>query len=239
MAARLSKRLGNAKYFQGITGNYIDTGFTKNYAQTDSFTVEAWFKTPGRKGANKSIIGAIYEAGANDPGIRLDVNTSGLVDAFVRDLNGQVPSNVISTTAVDDNKWHHAALVRNVSLDKVQLYIDGVLEANINDNTTGNINIASSMFLGCYNNRGTAATYFLGSIDEVRISSIARYTAAFTAIDRNSPFVNDAYTDLLLHLEETDTPIDSSTTPNTCVVTGVVGNSTGYMVNSALSRTAI
>lgn len=236
--SRRIKRVGNAKYFYGTSGNYIDTTFTKNYGATDQFTFEGYFRTPGKGAEERSIFGSIYEAGANDPSIRVNIDTDGLINAFVRDDSGNVPGNVKSTTRVDDGKWHHFALVRNVSLDKMQLYCDGVLEANVTDTTT-TINIATSMLIGAHNNRGTPDTHFLGAIDEIRFSSIARYTAEFSVADyKNTPFTNDGYTDLLLHFEEATTPIDSSTTPKTLTVTGTVGNCVGYVGYASINRTA-
>jgi hypothetical protein len=74
---------------------------------------------------------------------------------------------------------------------------DSVSRAENPVDLTGFINsfIGASVINGSYN-------YYSGYIDEFRFSNTARYTANFTP--PTEPFVNDANTLLLLHMDGTD-----------------------------------
>ena len=97
------------------------------------------------------------------------------------------------------NAWHHYALVREgTGTNQTKLYFDGVLAATGTDAcgnngwylTIGGLNFATDP---------TGAQGIGALIDEFRISSIARYTAAFTP--PTAAFTNDANTVALYHFD--------------------------------------
>ena len=90
------------------------------------------------------------------------------------------------------NTWRHVAVVRYNGTTK--LYVDGTA---VGTPWTTNNNIATStLTIGSYYNN---TAYFVGYIDEVRVSNVARYTGNFTA--PTVAFTDDADTVLLVHAD--------------------------------------
>lgn len=87
-----------------------------------------------------------------------------------------------STTAITDTNWHHIAAVYDGSAQTMSLYIDGSPAG-----TLGSISLTlsdqnNSMLIGStLGARGAGETqgYFAGTIDEVRISDVARQSSDF------------------------------------------------------------
>lgn len=98
--------------------------------------------------------------------------------------------NVASGMAL--NTWVHVALVRSGNV--WTLYQNGVALGTAPGATFGNN--ANPFLIG---NWGGANAPWLGYIDEVRVSNVARYTAAFTP--PVAAFQSDANTMLLAHLD--------------------------------------
>jgi RHS repeat-associated protein len=107
-----------------------------------------------------------------------------LVDKEVgEDEIGEV--RIVGKTKATLNAWHHLAAVRNGP--GLYLYIDGQCAAMGELPTVANATIvilsADKLIIGCGDVNGTgvrAGGNFAGWIDEVRISSIARYTGLVT-----------------------------------------------------------
>lgn len=73
------------------------------------------------------------------------------------------------------NKWHFAAVTYDFPTKKALLFVDGVQLVLATDNVAANwtqTSTVSDWFIG--SNPDSTANYFLGSIDELRISSVAR-----------------------------------------------------------------
>lgn len=138
-------------------------------------TVETWVKTSS---SSNQIIASFDrsefwrleiggEGGGSGSGkIGFDINTS----TGTKDQG--------STTAINDNKWHHVAGVFDNGT--IKIYIDGILEST----TTGGATYGSSNtrwgFLGTgseadsYNGTTGPASYFNGEMDEFRVWNVAR-----------------------------------------------------------------
>lgn len=84
-------------------------------------------------------------------------------------FNGQTGFNINANTVITDSDWHHLVGVYNGS--HIYVYVDGALDStplsynDINSNT-GSVNIGYTKYWNCCR--------FNGTIDEVRISNIAR-----------------------------------------------------------------
>jgi hypothetical protein len=106
-------------------------------------------------------------------------------------------STYTSTVTMATNTWYHLAISRNGTSLKV--YRDGteVMSATNSRNLSDNSSIAIGSSY-----EFTSTNSVNGWIDEFRVSSTARYTAAFTPT--TVPFVNDSNTLLLLHCDGTD-----------------------------------
>ncbi len=81
---------------------------------------------------------------------------------------------VTSSNAMSLNTWNHVAVVRNSGV--VYIYINGVVSTNSWNTTTAFTN--AQCVIGT--NPGPGTEYYVGYIDDLRITKYARYTAAFT-----------------------------------------------------------
>ncbi len=92
------------------------------------------------------------------------------------------------------NEWYHLALVKSGT--NLRVFYNGVLEESV----TTSYNPRSTTENLFFGSRRSGPTYFHGMIDEIRISSIARYASNFTPVKR---FSNDTNTIGLWNFEET------------------------------------
>lgn len=142
----------------GVSGQAFDFG------ADDSVTFEARVKVPS---SGASLPGAIL-AKNQQPGGEwwIRVQTGGTVTFLWDDGGSELTAS--STTAIDDDAWHHVAAVRDAGADELRIYIDGILEATTPDTTTGNIANGLPLTVGAFN--GTTGRNFVGAIDWVAIT---------------------------------------------------------------------
>lgn len=109
----------------------------------------------------------------------------------------------VSTATWSYNTWYHVALVRSGSgSNNFTLYVNGTSVGSDTDtNTIGAASSSDYIVLGGID-AGTDWFGLNGHIDDVRVSTTARYTSNFTA--PTSAFANDADTVLLVHMDGTD-----------------------------------
>ncbi|MGA2784852.1 MAG: LamG-like jellyroll fold domain-containing protein [Candidatus Bathyarchaeia archaeon] len=177
-------------------------------------TVEAWInpfltsevmkgkihnQRPSLDGMNMILV-YVGDPGFNGCGFLIHYNGSNM---YVEGLLGGVEV-LDSTVTVTNGNWYHLALVQ--SSGNWTFYVNGIGYAFGNISSNG-LNIGDSLNIG----NGTSGTQgFSGTIDEVRISTVARYSSNFTP--PGAPFVTDANTWSLYHFDEGtgDTTADAS-----------------------------
>jgi len=145
-----------------------------------------------------------------------DVLNNGTVNTSVY-ING-VAKSVLTTSSLTTNTWKHVAIVYDGSALKT--YISGVLGGTTNS-VSGNVSTTSQpLYIAT-----PRSDEVRGILDEVRISSLARYTSTFTP--PTTPFVRDSATKLLYHFDEngddprqTGKAIDDSGNGNHGTITG-------------------
>ena len=149
---------GYALDFDGAN-DYVNTTYSGISGNNDR-TVEAWVKT------SATGVNFITEWGVQQINQRftVTVTSSKLRVEFAG-------SWLLGSTNVNDGLWHHlAATHSSTSSPSTKLYIDGNLEATasftINTSSSGNVLVGKSAYW--------SAREFNGSIDEVRIWSVAR-----------------------------------------------------------------
>lgn len=159
----------------------------------NDFTIEAWINLDTTSGT-QTIFCWWYQATAdrtfwlgNSSGgeLRFNYYTGG---TFTRQLD---------SSGLSANTWHHIAIVGDSTNFKT--YIDGTNIATASRNTIDAISGTNPCAIGATND---GAFDFDGHIDELRVSSSARYTANFTP--STSAFTNDSDTVLLMHADGTD-----------------------------------
>jgi trimeric autotransporter adhesin len=144
--------------FDGVN-DYLDSG--KVLDLNTSFTVSAWIKT---NGINQTILSK-----RNNPftaGYDLGINSSGKVEmSWINGTKQSIVSSIVFPTGI----WHNVAVIYNGTTAK--LYIDGIEDAsevltNVPANPTQSFLIAAADGV-------TPASFFNGTIDEVRIWNVA------------------------------------------------------------------
>lgn len=202
---------GNGDYL--TVTNAHDFNFQKN-----DFTIEAWVRfdvlaTSNRhtlisNGVSSFTTGWIKFAAA-------DLGAAYYPQVIAYDYSSGGSPMMTSSTAVSNNTWYHLAWVRQST--NHYLYLDGVQVASATNGTAQGINVnmnLSGTQIGRYgfdNGTPPSATYLDGYIDEMRISNVARYTAAFTP--STTAFTPDGNTLFLSHFEGVNastTVIDSA-----------------------------
>jgi hypothetical protein len=124
---------------------------------------------------------------------------------------GYFENTVCGTRVVADGAWHHVALVRSTSPAQIRVYVDGQLDASgagpsanasyRDGRATSSLGSDPYLVIGAEKHFGADDwTGFSGWIDEVRLSTVARYSAAFTR--PAAPFAIDAQTAALYHFDE-------------------------------------
>lgn len=175
---------GSSALFDG-TGDYLQIPQAGLNLPGD-FTIEFWAR----------------HAAVNDQQVYFDFRAGGTdhIIFYIRSdnrLEYYDDTNPISTTTLAANTWYHLALSR--SSGTLRLFINGNQEYSVSN--TRNHSNAGLAWIGTSSD-ALAANSMNGWIDEFRVSNTARYTANFTPA--TTPFVNDANTLLLLHMDGTD-----------------------------------
>ncbi|MBX2827800.1 MAG: T9SS type A sorting domain-containing protein [Flavobacteriaceae bacterium] len=144
--------------------SYID-------ATSTDFTMEAWFKANSSVGGFRTII--CWQKTGRNHETSLAVANTGVLRLGQFDY--QPPTRfqeIIGTTNVRDDQWHHVAAVK--SGDDWTLYLDGVAEGTLtlhpnNSSFSGltDLRVGNIQFNG-----GGRGEHFNGEIDEVRIWDI-------------------------------------------------------------------
>jgi hypothetical protein len=149
--------------------------------------------------------------------------------------NGTSGDTLCGSILVADGNWHHVALTRRLSDGLLRIFVDGQLDAQV-DGPDGNVSYRDGretpfendpfLVIGAEkHDAGPEYPSYSGWIDEVRLSSIIRYTSAF--VPPAAPFATDDNTVALYHLDEgpagacTGAVLDSSgasggPSPGTC-----------------------
>jgi Concanavalin A-like lectin/glucanases superfamily/Bacterial Ig domain len=146
-----------------------------------SFTVEAWVKTTST--ARQGIVERFNNAATtgSDGGYILRILKTGQV-AFFTLQNANIVDEVISTSTVADNHWHHVAGVYNAGTGTLSIFVDGFPQGSTSGRAapTG----TSNLFIGT---SADSAGFFTGLIDEVKLSNGALYSGNFTPLAHAIP----------------------------------------------------
>ena len=137
------------------------------------FAVTAWIKADPAQVWTATVDNNVIEKWSSNGGypysIRYLNQTAGANAGKISGgrWDGQNGPWLQSTTRIDDGRFHHVAFVKSGST--LALYVDGVLEGQRTDTTTGATANSSPLYIS--RRGGTALQgYFTGSVDDVRIS---------------------------------------------------------------------
>lgn len=189
---------GSPTYTAGKFGNALggtaciatDAGSVPAPSASQVFTVEAWVKLAAPPTGIKVIaaLGNFLSLTA--------AATSGFA-SFSLDGNTYTSSGV----NICDGAWHQVALQfsrSGTTRTFGAFYVDGVPISGLTPSTASK-GWTNLIYIGGFSTPNTFN--WTGQIDELRVSKIARYSAAFTPA--TSPFAFDASTLVLAHLDDT------------------------------------
>ncbi|MHA1742160.1 MAG: LamG domain-containing protein, partial [Candidatus Thorarchaeota archaeon] len=149
-------------------GDYVDISDSGAEWDFQTFTVAVWVRTRAKSGG---IIGEGYKW-------RLTVTTGGKVKFWIRGLvdTTDTSDELISNTAINDGRLHLVVALYNVSTKVMQIYIDGVLDAE----KTTSVEIYADG-----GNTQAIGTYYVGSSAFVNavISNVLIYDRALSATE--------------------------------------------------------
>lgn len=162
-------------------GGQFDEGDSINVPHSGSlnfngnFTIEAWIKAKGDQFYNCIIDKYNYTGPGDAQGYTLYL-VNGKIKLSV--YNGSKLQNFTGFTELRDNNWHHVAAIREN--DYFSVYVDGIWDAGFTWAYFPEPNIAN-LGIGQRNSDQGGHMPFLGAIDEVRLSNIARSPTKLTA----------------------------------------------------------
>jgi hypothetical protein len=197
----------------------VDGGSPANVG--GDFTLEFWMKAlPGDNGSGPCRTGPdawtngniIVDRDIFGPGDAGDYGISlfGGVIAFGVAV-GSTGASLCGATRVDDGSWHHIAVTRRATDGRLQLFVDGRLDAALTG-PPGSVAYRDGratswpndpyLVLGAEKHDYDPARYpsFRGWLDELRLSTTIRYSSAF--LPPVEPFIPDASTALLYHFDD-------------------------------------
>lgn len=163
--------VGKALNFDG-NDDYIQMNSPLNIG-TSSNTVEAWIKVPevGTGGLTASErVGIVLGAHNSSPNFNYEITTGGRVRIYWN--SGEVNLVAPASSDIRDNKWHHIAYVRDLSVNEFRLYVDGI-EVERSNSSGSNITMTVPHRIGC-DNRSPERHFLHGDLDEMRIWNYAR-----------------------------------------------------------------
>jgi len=180
-------QFGGASLLLDGSGDYLtisgDPTTNFNFG-TGDFTLECWVRFTNITVQNQAILNFRDNSFANT--LSFNNNNAGKI-AYT---DGIAWRNTTTTIAV--NTWYHVCAARNSGV--IRIFVNGTQEYS--QTLTNNLGQPRGVRIGTFED---LFAFFNGYIDEVRVSNIARYTANFTV--PTAPFVNDANTLLLLHMD--------------------------------------
>jgi hypothetical protein len=188
VAGNAQGQVGSATTFNG-SSNYFQVPNNGNLDMPNGtrFTYTALVKTPGGTGADQVLLDT-RRSSAGGKGYGFLVNSSGISATYIRDENN-VPTSWGGKSNIADNTWHTISSVYDdgsaVIANGGYVYIDGVqeslasiaeIDAKISDATCN---------IGYHNLTSSAWSYFVGTLDEFRISTAIRSAAWIKAEHHN------------------------------------------------------
>jgi Concanavalin A-like lectin/glucanases superfamily/Secretion system C-terminal sorting domain len=134
-----------------------------------ALTIEYWFKGSSPQSAVRMQSGSDF--------IVAGWNSSGVFKHIIS-TDGGTAGLAVGATATNGS-WHHVAMTwQQNTTNGFKSYLDGVLVAQRNSSNTPLPTISANMFIGSFNG---GSEYMNGTIDEVRVWSVARTQAQLIA----------------------------------------------------------
>lgn len=170
-----------------------------------TFTIEAWVKFASVPISNDDeyVIVSKYNTGGNQRSYQLGLvngvtlSPTGLALELLVASNGSTRDVVYCAWVPNLNQWYHVAATftgANPVATEMEFFVDGVSKGNGTVVTDGSVTSAfdgtAPFMIGARQNSGSAALFFDGVIDEVRVWSTVR--TAQQILDNKNVYFNSA-----------------------------------------------
>ncbi|MEK7164079.1 MAG: LamG domain-containing protein, partial [Patescibacteria group bacterium] len=170
-----SSKLGASATTLDGTGDYVDVSGLPAFSfiqNSGVFTIESWIKLDNYTQAGLQTIAGNTSASAEKGFYFIYDGTNDNLNIFLaKGVGGTgIIDSSSSNNIISDNNWHHIAVVGNGT--NITFYVDGV--SNAGSGTMGTKSSGDSTRNLSIGNITNASYYLDGTIDEVRISNIAR-----------------------------------------------------------------
>lgn len=176
-----------------ISGSYIDFNGTNQWIDVPdsadwnfgaaAFTIEFYFRTSAAAGSDQYMFGKVDSScGVNNNSINYAIKfipADGRM-SFNFKMSNLSSYTVDSDSSLNDNAWHHIAIVR--SGDVFKMFVDGSLQTNSQTRSGALTTNAAKLALGRAGDCNGG--YYDGQLDQVRISKSALYSSSFTPYSR-------------------------------------------------------
>src|SRR6266571_1532798 len=171
-------QLGGGIYLDGL--QYGEVASNASIDLTQNVTMEAWIKVD--RFANTLM--PIFYKGSGNPAERtysLWLNSNGSVLATTGDATGD-PSEPTAAGLVGLNQWQHvAAVIDRGTTPQLRIFVDGVQRATATLRTTPARSNTNPLLIGRQLETNFTFANFEGTIDEVRVWTVARTAAQIAA----------------------------------------------------------
>ncbi|MHC4739644.1 MAG: LamG domain-containing protein, partial [Planctomycetota bacterium] len=192
-------QIGDALDFDNVNDDIlIGDKDNLDFGANDSFSIVAWIQV--RSSDSAIVWKKRPSAGGWLEGYSFIVHPTTGTQNFGIEGNSNDSAGILGDTVLTDGKWHHVAGVRDVTEDKLYLYVDGVSDATpVTDTTTTSLVNSANFMIGADSDRYHTA-FFDGIIDDVRIYDKAlsaeeievMYEAGLAGGEYGSPMFADA-----------------------------------------------
>ncbi len=236
--------IGNGTKYQnyavslGGAGDYIAmdaNGSEAGGITSAGLTVEAFINIPASAGNGEKIIASLDRSEF----WRLSINAQNRV-YWSTNAAGQGIDDFVGNAQLSRDTWYHIAAVYEASTGQKRIYINGVLDATSEPYTDGTVLGSATTrygFIGVGSEANTfngtigPASYFIGDIDEFRISNAVRYTGSFSV--PTEAFTADASTVVLHHFSENGGTITSNSATSGTAGNSLLNGNTSFIESTA------
>jgi len=226
-------KINNGYTFAG--SEQIVVSHDSSLSLDSSFSLSFWYYRASNPASTESLLEKWTSTGTRN--YLAYVGTDGRLVFQIKDAS--TVSYVITDNAVSNGNFNHIVMIRNVSSDRLQVFVNGVEDATpVEDTTTGTIVNTVDLQIG---RRSTGVQYMTGKLDEIGIWSKALTTDEITELynsnnglsypfpTSSSAFIvtgNNTYNNsVLTHLNITIDGVTYTTTNGT-INTPILQNST-------------
>lgn len=151
-------KFGGGVRFDGVD-DYVDCGNDSSLNVTDAITIEAWVKTSSTSSMhflNKNALGT-------NAGYNFQIVSE---KAKAKIADGSDIVEVVSTTNVNDDSWHHLVTTADFTTNMMYIYVDSVQEDSEDVSSIDSMANTDPLFIGANINN---YANFNGFIDGVKV----------------------------------------------------------------------